>query len=80
MADGSTRTDFFLAKFGEKLRVPRSGYWTFYLGVNDAAYLKINGQKVAENRCCHMLSEKSGTQALSAGTHSIEVNYTPFTI
>lgn len=73
MADGSTRTDFFLAKFGERLRVPRSGYWTFYLGVNDAAYLLIDGQKVAENRCCHMLQETSGTHPLTAGTYSIEV-------
>lgn len=73
MSDGSTRTDFFLVKFSGLIEVPHTGYWTFYLSVNDAGYVKVKGQQVVENYCCHMLSETSGTIELYANKYNLEV-------
>lgn len=75
---GSVTTNFgFL--FGGRIRIPKSGTWTFYTTSDDASELFINGYKwanvVVNNNFQQGMTQRSGTITLAAGTYPFYVSY-----
>ncbi|MBJ6144597.1 PA14 domain-containing protein [Hymenobacter sp. BT559] len=72
------RPDEFSAQFRGQLYVTTAGSYTFYLGSDDAAYLWLDNhpQPVAFNKGDSFpYREMSGTCTLTAGLHTLRVDY-----
>ena len=65
----------FYVRWRGEIRIPAGGKYTFYLKSDDGSRLFIDGQKVIEHGGLHPWLENSGSVAISAGTHNIEVEY-----
>ena len=57
------------------ISIATAGTYTFYTGSEDGSELIIDGSTVVNNDGIHSYTEVSGTDALTAGTHSITVEY-----
>ena len=57
------------------LSVATAGSYTFYTASDDGSELLIDGSQVVDNDGVHTLQQMSGNVALSAGTHTITVEY-----
>ena len=62
-------------RYTAKLRVPRTGVYTFYTTSDDGSKLYINGQEVVDNDGLHAAEEENGTAQLEEGEHDIEVAF-----
>jgi len=72
------RPDEFSAQFRGQLYVTKTGSYTFYLGSDDAAYLWLDNhpQPVAFNKGDSFpYREVTGTWTLTAGLHTLRVDY-----
>ncbi len=69
------RNDYFGFRFQGCLSVDEAGVYTFYTQSDDGSKLFINGAEIVNNDGIHGVVEKSGSAALSPGSHSIEVTF-----
>lgn len=69
------RADHFALHFSTRLRIPRSGTYTFYLQSDDGSLLFINGEKVIDNDGSHSNREKHTSLEMEAGSFPLEVYY-----
>jgi hypothetical protein len=67
--------DYFFVRWTGNLRVPKDGKYTFFLESDDGSRLFIDGKQVIANGGRHHMTEKSGEVELTAGQHSINVEY-----
>jgi uncharacterized repeat protein (TIGR03806 family) len=69
------RDDDFAFRFRGVLRVDLGGTYTFYTSSDDGSRLLLDGALVVDNDGLHSTTERSGSVALAAGYHAIEVTY-----
>lgn len=67
--------DHFVLRFTGKLKVPKSGKYTFSTKSDDGSRLYINDQLVVQNDGLHGMTKKSGSVNLSAGHNLLIVTY-----
>jgi len=60
-------------RFTGKVIIPTTGTWTFYTNSDDGSRLIINCTMIVDNDFEHAMQERSGSVALAAGPHNIEV-------
>jgi RNase P/RNase MRP subunit p29 len=72
---GTQLVDFFYIRWTGNLRVPKDGKYTFFLESDDGSRLFIDGKQIIANGGRHHMTEKSGDVELTAGQHSIKVEY-----
>ncbi|NOS70648.1 MAG: hypothetical protein HOP33_12050 [Verrucomicrobia bacterium] len=72
---GTQLVDYFYVRWTGNLRVPKDGKYTFFLESDDGSRLFIDGKQVIANGGRHHMTEKSGEVELTAGRHSIKVEY-----
>jgi hypothetical protein len=65
----------FGADFTAEVDAPTSGTYTFAFGVDDGGYLLVDGSLVANQGGTHAIDIQNYTVTLSAGLHSLEVQY-----
>ena len=65
----------FAADFNATINVPTSGSYTFQFGTDDAGYLFIGGNLIADQGGIHAVDIQPYTVSLAAGTYSLEVQY-----
>ncbi|MGE5177203.1 MAG: PA14 domain-containing protein [Hyphomicrobiales bacterium] len=68
-------TDKVAARCTGIITIPQSATYTFYLTCDDGGILTIDGSVVVNNDGIHTMQERSGSVSLSAGTHSVQVDY-----
>lgn len=73
--DARNRDDNFGFRFTTTLEVATPGTYTFYTTSDDGSRLRVNGQTVVDNDGLHGSIERSGSLALAAGNHVIQVDY-----
>ena len=66
---------FFSARWSGVWHVDRAGGYDLFLGADDAAVLRIDGDVVLERGRAMGFSTSSATRELSAGAHRIEIDY-----
>ncbi len=69
------RGDFFGFRFRACLNIPTEGVYTFTTLSDDGSKLILDGQEVVDNDGLHAEARVSGSIALSAGQHELEVQY-----
>ncbi len=69
------RNDNFAFRYKGCLSVETAGAYTFYTTSDDGSQLLIDGALVVNNDGLHSARERSGTLALDAGSHPIEVTF-----
>ena len=57
------------------LKIPKDGYYVFYVESNDGGKLYIDGKEVVDNDGAHGAKEESGSIALRKGFHPVQVKY-----
>lgn len=67
--------DYFAMRATGTLIVPRSGEWTFGVGSDQYARLRINDQLVVNDPSSHSYRWRSGTISLEAGEYPFELYY-----
>ena len=67
--------DLYGYKFAGYLDVPRDGVYILTLASDDGSRLYLGNDLIIDNDGLHSLQEKSAEVALSAGMHSIAVEY-----
>ena len=72
---GTQLVDFFYIRWTGNLRVPKDGKYTFFLESDDGSRLFIDGKQIIANGGRHHMTEKSGEAELTAGQHSVKVEY-----
>ncbi len=72
---GNTTLDNFVVRFNNSITITTAGTYTFYAGSDDGSALYIDGQLVVNNDGLHSFIEQSNTVTLSAGTHSLQVDF-----
>ncbi|MFK7770395.1 MAG: PVC-type heme-binding CxxCH protein [Mariniblastus sp.] len=72
--EGRSR-DQFINLFKASIEIPKTGDYVFYTASDDGSRLYIDGESVVDNDGDHGVIEKSGKITLTAGMHSIRVNY-----
>ncbi|KAL4435222.1 hypothetical protein ABPG77_001904 [Micractinium sp. CCAP 211/92] len=65
----------FVAKFTGSIYAPDSATYTFTLASDDASRLVIDGAEVVSSQGIHPAYTVSGTVSLSAGWHTLRVDY-----
>lgn len=65
----------FGAEYIGTISVGAAGSYAFQLGSDDASYLFINGNMIINNGGSHGYNILGGSTLLSAGTHSVTVQY-----
>ncbi len=68
-------TDNWARHYSGKITVAQSGTWTFYTNSDDGSDLWIDGSRVVSNDGTHAMQLRSGSVALSAGQHDIEIHW-----
>ena len=71
----SGSTDSFGIRYTGAINVATGGSYTFYTTSDDGSALYIDGVLVVNNDFSQGATERSGTVALAAGTHAIEIRY-----
>ena len=72
---GTQLVDSFYIRWTGTLRVPKDGVYTFFLESDDGSRLFINDERIVSNGGRHHMTEKSGEAELSAGLHSIKIEF-----
>lgn len=67
--------DYFGIEYNAFLTIPWDGNYTFYISSDDGSRLFINDTEVVSNNGVHANRERSGSIALTAGTHRLKVEY-----
>ncbi len=67
--------DDYGLQFTGRINVPAAGTYTFYTTSDDGSDLYIDGQLLVNDDGSHGMQQASGAIALSAGLHTIEVDY-----
>ena len=62
-------------KWTGNISIPTTGTYTFYSGSTDGSELLIDGTVIVNNDGVHAYTVKSGTDSLSAGSHTITEEY-----
>lgn len=70
---GGGPTDNFAVEYSGSITIPSDGTWTFYTESDDGSKLWINGTEVVDNDGLHGMTERSGSIALTAGSHTFMV-------
>ncbi|MDQ7014310.1 MAG: PA14 domain-containing protein [Planctomycetota bacterium] len=68
-------TQDFAGSLTGTLIVPETGFWTFSLGSDEGAELRIDGSTVVSDPSSHSYRWTDGSVYLTAGNHPIEVRY-----
>ena len=68
-------TEDFVFDLEGTINVPATGNWTFFTSSDDGSRLYIDGNEVVNNDGLHGVVEQSGNVTLSAGPHSIRVQF-----
>ncbi len=71
----SERNENFALEFKGFIKIATAGTYTFYTTSDDGSCLFLDGIKVVDNDGLHTMRERSGTITLSAGYHTIKVQY-----
>ena len=74
LANRSSDSNFAFAFTGD-VTVPTTGTYTFYANSIDGSSLSIDGVRVVNNDGIHAAQTVSGSVALTAGLHAINVDY-----
>jgi len=69
------RFEWFAIRYRGTFEVPNGGQYSFRLLSDDGSRLLIDGQLVIDNDGLHPSRSRTGEVSLSAGTHSIRVEY-----
>ncbi|BCJ48795.1 hypothetical protein Asp14428_02700 [Actinoplanes sp. NBRC 14428] len=67
--------DNFVAHVLGNITVPADGAYTFRLTSDDGSRLSIDGNRVVDNDGLHGVESKDGTADLTAGTHSVFIEF-----
>lgn len=67
--------DIFSVRWFGALAITRAGQYTFSLSSDDGSALTVDGVRLIDNSGRHGLETRSGTVALSAGSHQVLVEY-----
>jgi hypothetical protein len=67
--------EWFGIQFKGRIQIATSGIYTFSLNSDDGANLYIDGQLVVNNDGIHPTQERSGQATLSAGLHTVQIDY-----
>ena len=73
--DFKNTIDDFGIVFNGYINIPKTGVYTFYLDSDDGSRLLIDNTQVVDNDSVHGMIELQGDIALSAGYHSIQIQY-----
>src|SRR5207253_2206750 len=73
--DGTGLNDFFYARWSGKIRIARTGKFTFFTNSDDGSRLLIDGKLVVDNGGLHGMAERDGDVELTAGDHDIVVEF-----
>jgi predicted esterase len=71
----TSQTTKFALQFNGSILIPTTGSYTFYSNSGDGSNLLIDGNQIVSNDGVHNTQEKSGVVALTAGFHTIRVNF-----
>jgi PA14 domain len=71
----TNRTEWFAIRYTGVFNASRPGVYSFALVADDGANLYIDGTQVINNDGRHLPQEKDGQINLTAGSHSIQVDY-----
>ena len=72
--EGKSRNQFFNV-FKSSIDIPKAGEYRFFTTSDDGSRLYIDDQEVVNNDGEHGMIRKGGSVTLTAGLHSIRVNY-----
>ena len=72
---GTQLVDSFYIRWTGNLRVPKEGKYTFFLESDDGSRLFIDDNQIVANGGRHHMTEKSGEAELTAGQHTIKIEY-----
>ncbi|HTO46652.1 MAG TPA: DUF4347 domain-containing protein, partial [Burkholderiales bacterium] len=72
---GNNALDNFTVRFTSQFNITTAGTYTFYSGSDDGSRLYIDGNLVVNNDGAHSYAEVSNTAALTAGQHTIRVDF-----
>jgi len=70
-----TYEHFVYIRWQGRIRIESAGEYTFHTSSDDGSRIRINGNTVAQTMQRHRRTSASGHVKLSAGTHSIEIDY-----
>ena len=69
------RGDYFGMVFEGQIKIDRAGQYQFYTNSDDGVKLFVKGQQIVSDDGTHAARERSGSINLTAGVHSIRVEY-----
>lgn len=72
---GTSLEDNFYVRWNGRIRIPKSGAYTFFLNSDDGSRLLIDGKQVVLNDGTHDMIEIPGNVELSAGDHVLLLEY-----
>ncbi len=72
---GTDLVEYFYVRWTGKMRVPKNGNYTFFLESDDGSRLFIDGKEIVYNGGRHRMTEKNGETELTAGDHTIKVEF-----
>jgi RNase P/RNase MRP subunit p29 len=67
--------EWFYIRWTGMIRAPKDGKYTFFLESDDGSRLFIDGRQIIDNGGRHRMTEKSGEVELTAGDHTIKVEF-----
>lgn len=72
---GTPFKEFFYIRWTGTIRVPAEGKYTFFLVSDDGSRLFIDGKQILDNGGAHAMEEVSGNLQLTAGDHTLKVEF-----
>lgn len=69
------RFEWFAVRYTGKFNVSTAGAWQFHVLSDDGCIITVDGAKVLDNDGVHPPGHKTETVQLTAGQHSIQVDY-----
>lgn len=72
---GTSYKDFFYVRWTGTIRIPADGKYTFFFVSDDGSRLFIDGKQVLDNGGAHAMEEVSGNAQLTAGDHTLKIEY-----
>lgn len=67
--------EWFAIRYEGVFEVPKATTYSFKLSSDDGAILYVDGQKVVDNDGTHTIKTVSGSKALTAGKHTLRLDY-----
>ena len=72
---GTKFVDFFYIRWTGRINIPKDGKYEFFLESDDGSRLFIDGKQIIDHNGLHAMEEKSGEAQLTAGKHSIKIEF-----